>query len=45
VADLAAGFQHDRLKATLEQMGGGGKADGPGSDDSDGLGSAHFILP
>jgi hypothetical protein len=39
VADWSAGFQHDRLKAALQHMGGGGKADRPGSDDRDGLGS------
>jgi hypothetical protein len=26
-------------------MGGGGEADRPGSDDRDGLGSDHVILP
>ena len=27
VADMVPGFQHDRLKAAFQQMGGGGKAD------------------
>jgi hypothetical protein len=45
VADLVAGFQHNRLQAALQHMGGGGKADRPGSDDRDGFGFAHAILP
>ena len=45
VADMVPGFQHDRLKAAFQHMGGGGKADRPGSDDRDGLGFTHAILP
>ncbi len=45
VADMVAGFQHDRLKATLQHMGGGGEADRAGSDDRDGFGFAHVVLP
>jgi hypothetical protein len=44
VPNIVAGFQHDRLKAALQHMGGGGEADRPGSDDRDGFGSAHVIL-
>jgi PAS domain-containing protein len=32
------------ISGAVEQMGGGGKADRPRSDDSDGFGSAHFVL-
>jgi hypothetical protein len=45
VADVVTGFQHDRLQPALQNMGGGGKADRPGSDDCDGLGFAHGVLP
>jgi hypothetical protein len=45
VADMVAGFQQDRLHAALQHMGGSGEADGPGSDDRDGRGFAHHILP
>jgi hypothetical protein len=42
---MVGGFQHDRLKAALQHMSGGGKADRPGSNDRDGFGFAHSILP
>jgi hypothetical protein len=45
VADSVAGFQHDRLQAALQNMGGGGEADRAGSDDRDGFGFAHAVLP
>jgi hypothetical protein len=44
VANMIAALQHDRLKAALQGMGGGGKANRPGPDDRDGLGFAHHIL-
>ena len=37
VADIVAGFQHDRLQAALQHMRGGGEADRAGADDRDGL--------
>jgi hypothetical protein len=45
VADGVAGFEHDRLQAALQNMGSGGEADRPGSDDRDGFGFAHVVLP
>ncbi len=45
VADLAAGFQHDRRQAALQHMRGCGEPDRAGSDDRDslGLGLAWFM--
>ena len=45
VADLVAGFQHDRLQAALQHVRGSGEADRPGSDDRYGLGFAHVVFP
>jgi hypothetical protein len=44
VADVAAGFQHDRRQPALQHMRGSGEADRAGSDDRDGLDLVHGIL-
>jgi hypothetical protein len=40
-ADAVAGLQHQRRQAAFEQVGGGGKAHGAGTDDNDGQLGVH----
>jgi hypothetical protein len=45
MADLVAGFQHNRFHPAFEDVRRRSKADRAGSDDGDGFWLAHLFLP